>query len=502
MSSLPLPRSVPKSAIASFRGEVRASADLHPLEMALTVTVGFLLCFMPWALGTMHVWSQITTLVLTTVALVVSLISRNYRGDLAPQGNFKLVMWPKLIRFPLFWIGLFLLLYITTQALNPSMAYTTDGKVWWLAPVKHIGWLPAGVEAPFEKMNAWRVLIIYTSAWFLVCALWTGITRRSAIQSILTVVVSNGALISIIGILQKVTQTTNILWVIPPRTGYEFATLLYKNHAAAYLNIVLMTCTALLYWHFSRSERRQERTSPAPIFAFFCILLGVSVVLTNSRAGTMLMMGFTLIAFVGFVIRAAMTRGEGRSGLSIAILCGTFALFIGLGSFFIMRSGTVAGINRLLSEGRGDDSVITRTLARQATMDMAKDDIITGWGAGSFRHAFPIYQNNYPRICYAPWAPDRKMRWEYAHNDYVQLLAELGLVGAGIMAAIAFCGVRFLLINHVYRRPHLMFIVLALLITVAHCWIDFQFHNPAILLLWCASAVLLGRWAELEDRRR
>ena len=94
------------------------------------------------------------------------------------------------------------------------------------------------------------------------------------------------------------------------------------------------------------------------------------------------------------------------------------------------------------------------------------------------------------------------MRWEYAHNDFVQLLAELGLIGAGFIAAIAFCGVRFLLKNHIYRRPHLMFIALALIITVAHCWIDFQFHNPAILLLWCASAVLLGRWAELEDRRR
>jgi hypothetical protein len=45
-----------------------------------------------------------------------------------------------------------------------------------------------------------------------------------------------------------------------------------------------------------------------------------------------------------------------------------------------------------------------------------------------------------------------------------------------------------------------MFVLLALVITALHAWVDFQFHNPAILILWCASAALVGRWAELEAR--
>jgi hypothetical protein len=54
--------------------------------------------------------------------------------------------------------------------------------------------------------------------------------------------------------------------------------------------------------------------------------------------------------------------------------------------------------------------------------------------------------------------------------------------------------------HRVWQRPHLMFILLALVITAMHAWIDFQFQNPAILVLWCASAALVGRWAELEAR--
>jgi len=124
----------------------------------------------------------------------------------------------------------------------------------------------------------------------------------------------------------------------------------------------------------------------------------------------------------------------------------------------------------------------------------------TGWGAGSFRHAFPTYQKNYPEIYVVPWNPNAHYRWEYAHNDYVQLVAELGLIGAGLLLAMLACGARHLIRHRIWQRPHLMFIVLALLITTAHAWVDFQFHNPAILVLWCASAALVGRWAEFEAR--
>ena len=140
-------------------------------------------------------------------------------------------------------------------------------------------------------------------------------------------------------------------------------------------------------------------------------------------------------------------------------------------------------------------------LARAATWEMARDNLVTGWGAGSFRHYFPVYQRHYPEIYDVPWHPQAKMRWEYAHNDYVQLLAELGLAGAGILLAMLACGARHLWRQRVWRQPHLLFILLALLVTTAHAWVDFQFHNPAILVLWCATAALAGRWAEFENRR-
>jgi len=481
---------------------MRASTALHPLETALLVIAGAQLCFMPWALGTMQVWSQFVSLGLAVVAFVVALTNRHYRDDSAPQGNFKLVMWPKLIRFPLFWLGLLLLGYILTQALNPAWIYVREGRTWWLERIDHVGWLPAGVTTPYADMNAWRVLVIYGSAWLLTCALWVGVTRRTAVQTLFTVIVANGALFAIIGILQKVTHAPYVLWGLKDANtaGNFFATIIYKNHAGAYLNLVLMLCTGMLYWHFSRAERRMERTSPAPLFAFFSVLLGLGVFLTNSRGATLLLVVFTLVAFIGFIVRCTFYRTEGRNPWVMISLCAIFALFIGLGSYFLNADKAFGRLGKLWADGKADSSVASRTVARTATWDMAKDRLATGWGAGSYRHAFPSYQRRHPEIYLVPWNPKLRLRWEYAHNDYVQLLAELGLIGAGIVLAMLICGARHLIRHRVWLRPHLLFILLALLVTAVHAWIDFQFHNPTILVLWCASAALLGRWAEFEAR--
>jgi O-antigen ligase len=490
------------SSLQQFRGDLRASAKLHPLEMTLLVIVGVLLCYTPWDLGAMQTRTQFISLGLAVTAFVVALVNRHYRGELAPSGDFKLIIWPKLIRFPLFWLGLLFLGYILVQALNPAWVYVSDGKAWWLERIPNIEWLPAGMVTPFKDMNAWRELMIYGTAWLLVCALWVGVTRRATIQWLLTIVAANGALLAVIGILQRVTHAKYMLWGLKHVTtaGGFFSTIIYKNHAGAYFNLVLMLTTALLYWHFSRAERRMERSSPAPVFAFCTVLLGLSVMLTNSRAATLLMMGFTLLAFIGFIVRCTITRSEGRSPWAVTLLCAVFALFIGLGSYFLNTDQALDRLGKLWEAGSSDSSVASRNLARKATMEMAEDNLVTGWGAGSFRHYFPVYQRHYPEIYNVPWKKGGVLRWEYAHNDYVQFLAEMGLIGVGLLSAIVLCALRHLLKQRVFERPHLLFILMALLVTAVHAWVDFQFHNPAILFLWCIAAALAARWAELEAR--
>lgn len=98
----------PRHAIgspAAFRPQAKEYA-LHPLEKSLAIVVIVLLVFLPWALGGMKLWAQQIAFGLAALAFVLALIPRTYDDRYHAGGNLRLYMWPKLLRFPIFWLGL------------------------------------------------------------------------------------------------------------------------------------------------------------------------------------------------------------------------------------------------------------------------------------------------------------------------------------------------------------------------------------------------------------
>ena len=83
-----------------------------------------------------------------------------------------------------------------------------------------------------------------------------------------------------------------------------------------------------------------------------------------------------------------------------------------------------------------DKSINSRFLIWHSTLDMIKDNPITGIGIGSFKKNYLNYQakriNKYPELI---------KYWIYAgnaHNDYLQMGAELGLIGVAVFLYINF----------------------------------------------------------------
>ncbi|MBI2496992.1 MAG: hypothetical protein HYV75_03385 [Opitutae bacterium] len=243
---------MPASLLHRFRSD-RKHLPLHPLERAVLTVVALHLCFLPWALGTMHVWSQLTSLSLSLITFTLALIPRTYSGDnlpaISPQvcsaisakppsgffasvsrsenrgqtpagqqagtakfqvspraTSYRLSPLPRLLKFPLFWIGLALLGYIVLQALNPSWVWERNATTWWLRRVNDIPWLPTSIDTPFERFNLWRQFIIYASAWLTVCTVWVGFTRRRSLQLLLTILVINATVLAGVGFLSTRTM--------------------------------------------------------------------------------------------------------------------------------------------------------------------------------------------------------------------------------------------------------------------------------------------------------
>jgi hypothetical protein len=77
-----------------FRANSKRLA-VHPVEQVVLWAVSAHLVFLPWALGTMRPWGQITSLVLALIGFVLALIPRSYTEEHTGSNSFRLVMWPR-----------------------------------------------------------------------------------------------------------------------------------------------------------------------------------------------------------------------------------------------------------------------------------------------------------------------------------------------------------------------------------------------------------------------
>jgi O-antigen ligase len=488
------------AATAAFKSR-KKSASAHPLELALLVLVGAHLSFLPWALGTMHVWSQLVSVTLSLAGFILALIPRTHTEDYSPDGRaYRYLPARRLTAFPGFWLGLIVLLYVLIQALNPAWQYIREGDMWWMQQRAHISWLPSGAIAPFAESNPWRFLLVGSSVWLLICSMWIGLTRRASLRMLLVTLTLNAGLLAVIGILQRTAGNGKILWLITPSTHYHVATFLYKNHAGAFFNLLLATAAATATWYYRRSERRLERASPAPVFILCAVALALIVALSFSRAATVLMLAFTAVSLVFGVV--FLLRSPRRpSPLSLGLITVSIAL-LGFISAHQLNLGRAADQFQKLFTTDRVASIELRQVAAQATREMAAGQPFTGWGAGCFRFLFPLYQQHHPEIYVPAWDTGRMFYFEHAHNDYLELLAELGYLGCAPLVALLALWLVKLIRGRVWQNPAAALLVIGLFGLLAHAWIDFHLRCPAILMTAAALAVVTVRWTELESKRR
>src|SRR5665213_3215909 len=246
---------IPPSPSAAKRVEAfrhrQPRPPLHPAEKRLLWILGLQLSFLPWALGTMHPWSQATSLGLGLLGLGLALVPRIYGEELSgDEPPFRWKPWSKLIRWPVFWVGLALLLYVIVQEINPSWRYIQTPKLWWLIREKNVRWLPTSIAAPFVKSNAWRQLIIYAAAWLTVCAIWVGLTRRRSVRILLIVLVVNGLVLGSLMVAQHLTDNSRMPWPLTDLTPASLtSSFIYENHAGAYFALLTFAAIALSSWY-------------------------------------------------------------------------------------------------------------------------------------------------------------------------------------------------------------------------------------------------------------
>jgi hypothetical protein len=439
------------------------------------------LCFLPWAFGGVDPWAQLVSAALALAALASAL------------GPDRAERWQRLRRLPGFWPGLALLGFIAVQALNPAFDFRSDDRAWWLVPRPHWSWLPSGVAAPFALQNPLRTLVTAGACGLVAAAVWTGVTRRPLAAAILAAVAVNAFLFAIFGLLQRAAGATAI-YGLRPAHDYFFAALIYKNHAAAYFSLATAVTLGLVL-HARQRRGVSERRAGAPLlFGLFAAAGLLALALTFSAAGLAL---FALVAagtWYGLRRRAphrpAVAGGIWLAGTATAGAATLAVALLVAGPEAQARAGKWAG-------GELTESARLRLLAARQGWEMFGDRWAYGWGAGSFRHTFTKYQRDVPDL--ARWQ-GFELRWEHVHNDGLEILIELGAIGAALALAVAAAWVRFLVRSQVWLRSEAAPLLGGLAALAVHSLLDFPLQLPAIALLGAALPPLLVRWSGLPDR--
>ena len=476
-------------------------------EWLVCISASLTLIFTAWSFGGFKLWALQLLFsggLLTFLASIIPM-PRPWNGYDNRHGNLK--NFKRLLFSPFFWVGFFFLLYIQIQYINPSIVQVFGEKSWWVeAMTPPLGPnFPSSVKADFESMNALRAFVINASAILLACGILVGIQRRKSALIILWSFVTSGVAMSFIAILQKLSGTKKLLWIVETINPNPWGTFAYRNQAAAFLILVTIISCLLFFYYLKKSKKNLlfENQGPHFLCLLYIFLLFASIWLALSRGGIILgsalALVFAILAIWNLFLNWRFQRQLGSFFLLGVLLLSGFL-------FFLQFSDWTAIDKRIqhFNEIKSNIETYDRTLSSKATWEMAKDRLAYGWGAGSFRYIFPIYQKNYETIWYH-WE-SKKRGWQgrriyhYAHNDWLQFLAEYGFVGCFFLSGIfLYLTVSTIKLFTITKSAGCLLFSGILLIFI-HNFIDFIFSSPSYWAAFLGSLIVALKLFELENK--
>ena len=305
-----------------------------------------------------------------------------------------------------------------------------------------------------------------------------------------------GFCLAVFGMTQAVTSPNKVYWLRELTESTAFGPFINRHHFAGYMELTLALPLGLL---FSGAVDREKRI----LYLFTAAIMAIALFMTASRGGAVSFVAQVLF----FTVVTALWRREPqrsdkkqisrvrgaalRLGFAVVLIIGV------LGGVTLMGGGDVP-LARLVDSVNTDDPTTGRAHFWSVTVDMIKAHPFLGTGLGAFGVIYTRFDNR-----------NGLMRLEQAHNDYLQVLSDGGILGATL--ALAFV---VLLFSRAFNRmrsrdPFRRGVALASLggcfAVLVHSFFDFTLHttaNALLFLVLAALATLNGRVEHAPRRRR
>lgn len=322
-----------------------------------------------------------------------------------------------------------------------------------------------------------RTEVLKFSAYAVIFFLLTQVfCQRADLTKLAWFLILLGFSVSLFGIAQHFTSDSKIYWVRElPHGGDLFGPYVNRNHFAGFVELVAPVGLGLMVF-------RGLRRDVFPLATLLMILPVSALILSGSRGG-IISFAFEL-GVLALLVRSRRSR-EGPHMAAVGIVA-LAALAL------IAWIGAGKAIERFSTLPSTDTSLARRGTMARAAAKILRDHPIFGAGLGTLVVVYPRYETFYDgRVV------------EHVHNDYVEGLAEAGVVGG-------LCGLGFLILlykqarksfkaeqGHFSRALHAGAIV-ALAGLLLHSFVDFNLHIPSNALLFLVQ-VHLATFAPLPS---
>jgi O-antigen ligase len=368
------------------------------------------------------------------------------------------LQWP-LVGFVL--LGLFQLLPLRTQdgagLVSPSRTLSFDPYATRLVIVQVVG------------------LLIY----FAASSMFVDTPRR--LRTLVWTITIFGFLLAIFGLTQSFTSDgSRVFWFRQLSQSTAFGPFINRHHFAGFMEMALAIPFALLISGAVESYKR-------PLYAFAAVVMAMALVATNSRGGIISLGAeiFVLVMMASFdwgkKEEDRRSRADRVRAITLRAAIAVAVVVLLLGGALLLSGPEV--FTRFFGTPIADDPTTGRAHFWRVTLDVIKSFPLIGSGLGSFGAIYTRYDTR-----------NGLYRLEQAHNDYLQVLSDAGLIGAILGVAFIFILFRRAIARREthdkFRRAVTTGAMAGCFAVLVHSFFDFPLHTTANGLLFLILAAI------------
>ena len=351
-----------------------------------------------------------------------------------------------------------------------------------------------------------EVLLVLIIAGLLFANLFRTPHRLLGFRNFLTVF---GLLFSIFALINHFTWNGRYFWIFEPSVvaSHPFGSFVNHNHFAGYVEMIVPLPVALVLTRSIRGEL-------VILNGFAALMMSVATIVSLSRGGMLsLLSGLMMVVILGLRPAGMVWRGYAarpsrpwapaltRLGAGLVILVILTAGVLWVGADGVLQRLEIESAVSVPTGAAGPDGQVgaalyeSRGFIWEDTWRMIRANWVYGVGLGAFQTAYPIYSLR-----------DRFHLVGQAHNDYLQALADGGILTAGM--ALFFIG---LLIRYGRRAighpdPALAGLAIGCLSGIfallVHSLFDFNLQLVSNSLLFLALSMVVWRIGRMTMNRR